>query len=111
MEIIPASDNVTAEECQAAVRLIWDEVLVDFPLKGAADIAAAMALFIQPFVREMIAGPTPCFLLDSSMNGSGKTMLGEVLLYPSQLKWPSLISEIGSPEEMEKMLSSALFEP
>lgn len=108
VEIIPASDNVTAEECQAAVELIWDEVLVDFPLKGAADIAAAMALFIQPFVREMIAGPTPCFLLDSSMNGSGKTMLGEVLLYPSQLKWPSLISEIGSPEEMEKMLSSAL---
>ena len=102
------AERPTDADVLRAVELIFDEVLIDFPFKAQADRATAVALMIQPFVRDMIAGPTPCYVLDSSMNGSGKSMLGEVLLYPSQLKWPSLISEIGSPEEMEKLLSSSL---
>lgn len=108
LNLLPAPERPTNRQVDEALSMLMDEVLVDFPFKSHADRAAAIALFLQPFVREMISGPTPCYLLDSSMNASGKSLLGELMLFPSQMKWPSLISEIGSPEEMEKLLSAAL---
>lgn len=102
------SPEPSLDEVSQAFEFFVDNVLVDFPFRSKSDRAAAVALWLQPFVREMIKGPVPVYLLDSSMNGSGKSMLGECLLYPSQLKWPALVSEIGNPEEMEKLLAAIL---
>lgn len=107
-EAMWVSPEPSLSEIAEAFEFFVDNVLIDFPFRSKSDRAAAVALWLQPFVREMINGPVPVYLLDSSMNGSGKSMLGECLLYPSQLKWPALVSEIGNPEEMEKLLSAIL---
>lgn len=102
------SPNPSDEEIREAKSLILDDVLIDFPFVSNADRANAVALMLLPFVREMIDGPTPCHLIDSSANGSGKTLLAECLLFPSQHRFPGNVSEIGSNEEVEKSLFAML---
>ncbi len=70
------------EDVRAAVALIDDEVLIDFPLADDASRAHAFALLILPFVREMIDGPTPLHMVEAPAAGSGKTLLAKTLLLP-----------------------------
>lgn len=105
---LPVSETPSSEEVEQALSLILDDVLVDFPFVSNADQANALALMLLPFARDMINGPTPCHLIDSSANGSGKSLLAECLLFPSQHKFPGNVSEIGRNEEMEKTLFSLL---
>jgi len=44
---------------EAALALILDELLVDFPFVSKADMAHALALMLLGFVRDLIDGPTP----------------------------------------------------
>lgn len=60
-----------------------DDVLVDFPFAGQADKAAAIAAMLQPFVRDLIAGPCPLFLIDAPQAGTGKSMLTELISIPA----------------------------
>jgi len=62
-----------------AKRLILDELLCDFPFASEADRANAIAYFLLPFCRELINGATPLHLISAPAQGSGKTLLGEVL--------------------------------
>src|SRR5882672_5972226 len=64
-------------EVRAAKQLILDEMFVDFPFEGEADRAHALAMVLQPFVREMIDGPTPLYAVDASSPGSGKSLLSQ----------------------------------
>lgn len=51
------------------------ELFAGFPFEGKADRAAAYAALIQPFVRDLIAGPTPVYLFGSPVAGTGKGLL------------------------------------
>lgn len=115
----PVSTTPTKSEVFEALSLLYDDLLVDFPFvqrkvsaEGAqrvieADRANAVALFFSPFIRAMINGVTPCYLIDSSANGSGKGLLAECLLYAAQDGWTAVTSELKG-DEMEKMLFSML---
>ncbi len=70
-------DQPTPEDVKAARAALLD-VLVDFPFKGEADLAHAVALILLPFVRPMIDGPTPVHLIDAPSEGTGKGLLCEV---------------------------------
>jgi hypothetical protein len=48
------------------------EVLADFPFVSQADEAHAIALFLLPYVRDLITGPTPNHLIEAPTPGSGK---------------------------------------
>jgi hypothetical protein len=77
---LPVPDTVTKLDVDVAKDLI-DELLQDFPFASNADRCNAIALFLLPFVRDMIDGPTPLHLIEASMPGSGKGLLASSLLY------------------------------
>lgn len=76
----PGREAEDWHEVQLALRLILDELLVDFPFEEAADQAHALCLLLTPFVRELIDGPTPLYLIRATDPGTGKTLLMETCL-------------------------------
>ena len=83
LTIRPVPSNPTPANIKRALSLIFDDLFVDFPFVGPADRAHALALFLSPYTRDLIHGPTPNHLLESPMPGSGKDLLVEVGLRPA----------------------------
>jgi hypothetical protein len=67
----------TAADLDRARALIVDDLLIDFPFVSDPDRAHAVALFLLPFVRELIAGPTLLHLIEAPTMGSGKGLLAD----------------------------------
>lgn len=92
----------------ARARELWLELVVDFPFAGPAGRAHAIALGLQPFVRELIDGLTPLYAIDKPDPGTGAGLLAEVLL------WPALgddlpVMAVGKDEdEWRKRLTASL---
>ncbi|MBZ0273822.1 hypothetical protein K8I61_17415, partial [bacterium] len=59
--------------------LLLDDLFVDFPFASVSDRAHAIAALILPFVRRMIAGPTPIHLVEAPSAGTGKTLIAECI--------------------------------
>jgi len=72
----------TPKEVAAAVRLIREDLLADFPFVGNAEQAHAFAMMLQPFVRPLIRGATPMYMVDAPSPRTGKTLLVMVSLLP-----------------------------
>lgn len=68
----------TREQIQEARDLILRDLLGDFPFVSEAERAHALCLHLQPFMRDLIAGPTPLFDVEAPTPGSGKTLLVDV---------------------------------
>lgn len=78
--IIPdVSGSPTVENLVAAVATI-DDLLHDFPICVPGDRAHAFSLFLLPFARDMIDGPTPLHLVEAPTAGTGKGLMVSVLL-------------------------------
>lgn len=103
-------EAVTAEDVKEANRLICEEVLVDFPFATAADRDNAVALFLLPFAREMIEGPTPNHLIESSMNGSGKGKLANALILPAVGQSLGIVSDPKDERELAKEITTQLLD-
>jgi len=101
-------EHPTAPQRDQARRLIVDEMLGDFPFIGLAERAHAVALFLLPFVRELIAGGTPLHLIEAPTPGSGKGLLAEILLVPSLGSSPYVMAAATDDEEWRKRITSAL---
>jgi hypothetical protein len=101
-------DQPGESEVEKAKRVI-DDVLCDFPFASEADRAHAIGLMLLPFVRELIAGPTPLTLIDAPTYGSGKGLLAQVCLAPgcSEL---AFLAPGQDDNELRKMITSALLE-
>jgi hypothetical protein len=78
---IPAQPTET--DVGKARQLLCDELLGEFPFVGASERAHAVAALLQPFVRELIDGPTPLFLIEKPSAGTGGSLLADVLLRPA----------------------------
>jgi len=76
--IPPVSEIPSEQEVIEARRLLIVEVLGDFPFVSDSECAHALAMIILPFVREIIAGPTPFHLLEKPTPGTGATLLAEL---------------------------------
>jgi Toprim domain-containing protein len=76
--IPPVSDQPSPTEVAEARRIILVEILGDFPFIGEAETAHAVAMFLLPFAREIIRGPTPFHLLEKPAPGTGATILAEL---------------------------------
>lgn len=73
---------VPSGSAKDAARWLIDELLADFPFQGHADLAAALACMLTPFVRPCIAGQSPLFLFDAPSPATGKTLCAQVALAP-----------------------------
>ncbi len=69
----------TAEQVDAAKALLLDDLLFDFPFASDADQANYLAALFLPFLRKMVAGPTPLHVIEAPTIGSGKTMLCQLI--------------------------------
>lgn len=79
IEHIRVPDKPTDAEVAAAVQLICQDLLFDFPFIAQSDEANAVAAFILPFVRRMVAGTTPIHLIEAPTPGSGKGLLADLV--------------------------------
>ena len=81
--VVAAIPNEPDEiEVAEAVDLIT-EVITDFPFVDEADRAHAVSMILQPFARDLIAGPTPLYLIEKPEPGTGATLLANVALFPA----------------------------
>ncbi len=93
-----------------ALELLTVDVLGDFPFTNDAGRAHALAMFLQPFVRDMIDGPTPMYLIEAPTRGTGKGLLGNAAAH--------IVSGVPAPvmfkprdgDELEKRITAALLE-
>lgn len=107
--VVPAVPAVPTESDLAQAKaLILDDLLIDFPFVSDADRAHAVALFLLPFVRELISGPTPLHLIEAPTMGTGKGLLAETLLLPALGETPTVMTEATTDEEWGKQITSNL---
>jgi hypothetical protein len=65
LAIAAVPEIATAQDVVRASRLIRRDLLGDFPFVTRADRAHAICTLLEPFVRDMIDGPTPATMLAS----------------------------------------------
>jgi putative DNA primase/helicase len=95
-------------EMEEARGFIVDELLGDFPFCSAADRAHAVCLFLQPFVRELINGPTPLYASQAPTAGSGKGLLARVCTSVAAGGPPRMFTGPTTEEEWNKTIVSEL---
>jgi len=106
----PVPGKPTAADVANARNLVVDDLLGDFPFTEQADRAAAVALFILPYVRAMIPGLTPMHGIESPTVGSGKGLLGDVLVRPAFGQHGGMIAEARDDDEWRKRVGAKLRE-
>jgi hypothetical protein len=95
-------------DLEQAVALVRDELLGDFPFAGPADVAHAVALFLLPYVRNMLPEGTPLHLISAPVQGTGKTFLAEMTLLPVFNRQVPLLSWPDSDAELERKVLAVL---
>ena len=90
-----------------AVALLKD-ALSDFPFIDAPSAAHAMAMIVQPFIRPLIDGPTPLYLIDAPTRGTGKTLLANLACLLSDGSAARAMAMPRSDEELEKRITALL---
>jgi hypothetical protein len=107
-KVPPVSVSPSAEEVTEARRLVLEELLGDFPFETSSDQANAIALFLQPFVRDAIRGPTPIHVVESPTMGTGKGLLVDALLRPSCGRGVAVMAQCRDGDEWRKRITAAL---
>ena len=89
---------------------LLDKVYADFPFTETAGRAHTLALTLERFVRPLIQGATPMYLIDAPAQGTGKGLLAEVSnLIPLGYFAPTM-SQPRDSDEAEKRITSVLLE-
>ncbi|MBT9171973.1 MAG: hypothetical protein DDT21_00349 [Syntrophomonadaceae bacterium] len=101
-------NGIRADMALPEARGWLDELFCDFPFADEPSRTHAATLLLQPFVRELITSPTPCYLIDAPTRGTGKGLLAEVAtLVPTGGPAP-VMSLVGDGDEVEKRITSLL---
>lgn len=104
----PVPERPTRSDLDAARCLIVDDLLGDFPFVGPAELANAVALFLDRSLRNLIAGPTPLRLVEAPTPGSGKGLLADVLVRPSVGRRINVMPAPDNDEEWRKRITAQL---
>ncbi len=104
-DALPVPESPSAEDALEARRLILNELLADFPFAAESDRTAAVAVFLLPFARDLIQGPTPLHVAEAPTPASGKGLLLYVCLYPGI--GPRGASWIALPQEDDELRKQA----
>jgi hypothetical protein len=107
MPELPERPN--ADHIEVAVELVLD-VISDFPFVDVASRANAVAAMLTPVVRPATKGPTPLALFDATTQGTGKTLLSEVVSIIISGREAAMFSAPRDTEEWRKALTSVLRE-
>lgn len=104
----------TVEEIELAKDLLLNNVLVDFPFdgpqNGACEKAHALAMILQPFVRQMIDGATPIYLITKPSPGTGGSKLVNIYSLLAHGEKVDFSTETRSEEEFRKKITAIMRE-
>lgn len=76
---VPKIMNDPSEKDVADAIELIEDLFCDFPFVHSSDKTHAVAMLIVPFLRPMIDGPTPLHLIDKPRQGTGATILAEIV--------------------------------
>jgi hypothetical protein len=92
-----------------ALAFLRHELLIDFPFADArAGFAHTLAALFQQFVRQLIDGPTPLYLIEAPTRGSGKGLLCDVLSLVTTGSRAHVMVKTKDGDELEKRVTSML---
>lgn len=98
----------TPAQIDAARGLLVDDLFVDFPFVGQADRAHAVASLLQTFLRRLIDGPTPLYVVESPAAGTGKGLLCDLVAIVVTGANCAARTLPGEDDEVRKMLTAEL---
>lgn len=101
--VVPSADDVAC-----AKALILDDLFFDFPFVDDASRSHAVALGLLPFVRPLIAGPSPIHMVSGPSEGVGKSKLVGLLSSVATGRHPTILTVPRDDGEMEKKLTATL---
>lgn len=99
----PSSGDIAA-----ALSLIFDDLLIDFPFRNAASRANALAVLLLPFARLMIEGPSPNHHFSASTEGTGKGLCATACAFPFLGREVDISVQKESEAEWRKAITSFL---
>jgi len=91
-----------------AIKLLTNDVFVDFPFADASGMAHTICAMLLPFVRRIIEGPTPFHLFEADSRGTGKGLLMDVIAVTAMGRPAEPMSFPKNEEEIEKRILSSL---
>lgn len=94
-------------ELELALTVI-EELIGEFPFTGPSEHAHAIGLFLLPFARNLIAGPTPLHLIEKPTPGTGASLLVDAIFYPVLGRSVSSMAEGRDEDEWRKRLTALL---
>jgi hypothetical protein len=106
-EMPDVAEHPNQDDIDGALEL-FHNLVYDFPFDGLPETSHALALFLLPYARELIAGPTPLHLIEKPTPGTGASLLVESLLLPALASRPSAMAESRDDEEWRKRLTAVL---
>jgi len=83
--------------------------LADFPFADDASFAHAIGMFLQPFVRDLIRGPTPLHVFGAPSPGTGKSLLCKIIASVSVGQDIPTATFPDKEDEVEKRIASMLY--
>ncbi len=101
-------EKPTREELLKARALIDFELLNDFPFASEAEKTNAVGLYILPYVRDLISGPTPLHLIEKPCQGTGASLLADAISYPAIGRSMAATTEGRDEDEWRKRLTAKL---
>jgi hypothetical protein len=105
---LPVPEHPTSADLERAKALILDDLLGDFPFISEAERANAVALVLDRYLRDMIAGGTPLRMIEAPMPGSGKGLLADVALRPAIGERVHVMPAAEDESEWQKRLTASL---
>ena len=109
LEDIDVPDQPCRDHIEVALDTIRDAI-GDFPFVDQASYANAVGAMVTSVCRHIISGPVPLALFDATTQGTGKTLLAEVISLILTGRAAELMSAPTEPEEWRKQLTSILIE-
>ena len=107
-DLPPLPPKPSRSDIEQSLALIEGDLLGDFPFTGLPEKAHAIALVIQPFIRKLIPGPTPMYLVESPTPGTGKGLLVKTACYPALGRDIPSMAEGRDEDEFRKRITAAL---
>jgi hypothetical protein len=101
------SEAPNRAELEFALTVVED-LIGDFPFTGPSEHAHAIGLFLLPFVRNLIAGPTPLHLVEKPSPGTGASLLVDAIFFPVLGRSVSSMAEGRDEDEWRKRLTALL---
>jgi len=111
LEIPAIPEAPTPADVDAALALLCEDLLEGFPFISASDVAHALALLFTPFLRDLILGNTPLWIIKKPAPRTGASLLVKVfgrIQSGTPVAPATLASGRDGEEENRKRLSSFL---